>query len=183
MNYNVTHYTRCLICLQLLNLMCLIMAAVCVIWSGYPIFVCVMAMICTIFFCVLFLMHLDKRITVINWPFTELLNNITWTILHFISACVLAKGASDWAWILRGFYHSYYGCSAFAAVLGFILTILYGVSTLFSFRQFQAQGGLNRLRGHGGGQQGATAATITTTTTTATAQQDPPAYAEKGGMS
>ncbi|XP_022091925.1 plasmolipin-like isoform X2 [Acanthaster planci] len=154
----------------LLNLMALIMIAVCVFWNGYPIFVCVTAMVFTIFLFILFLIHLDKRITVINWPATDLINNIIWSIQHFISACILAaRAANRWYW-----YNYYHGCAAFTAVLGFALFILYGVSTFFSFRQFQAGGGLSQLRGRGG--QSATATTVTTSTTQ---QGPPPPYPEE----
>ncbi|XP_033626374.1 CKLF-like MARVEL transmembrane domain-containing protein 8 [Asterias rubens] len=137
---------------------------------GFPLFVGISCWMLTIGFFAIFVLSLDKRVTVINWLLTEMINNLVWTVLHFIGACIVAGRAAN-----HFFFR--HGVVSFAAVLGFALLFLYAVSTFFNFRVFQAGGGLARLTGGSGGAGGAT--TTTTTTTEYPPEKDmdaPPPY-------
>ncbi|XP_022091924.1 plasmolipin-like isoform X1 [Acanthaster planci] len=139
--------------------------------GGYPLGISIVSWIFTIIFFVIFLLQLDKRVPAVHWVLTELFHDLGWAILHFIAACLVANFAANI--YSFGFYYNH-GCVSFSAVLGFAVTILYGISTFFDFRRFQAGGGLSRLTG-GSGATGAPAATTTTTVTTTEYS------AEKGG--
>ncbi|XP_038069971.1 CKLF-like MARVEL transmembrane domain-containing protein 8 [Patiria miniata] len=158
-----------------LGLLYWILLVSCASYGGFPIAMSIMAWIFTLFFFVVFLLQLDKRVPAVHWVLTVLLHDLGWTVMHFICACIVANWAAS-PWI--GYYYRH-GCVSFSAVLGFALFVLYGVSTFFGFRVFQAGGGLSRLTGGSGG-PGATATTTTTVTTTEYAaekgDEGPPPY-------
>ncbi|XP_041455013.1 plasmolipin-like [Lytechinus variegatus] len=148
-------------------------------FGGYSwiIFVAVTAWVFTLILFLLFLFQLAQRVTIINWVLTELINNAADCLLHFIAAIIISVRAGQLS-ILPEHGKLVWGC-----LCGWTLVVLYGLSTFFNFRDFQAMGGTSSLRFPG---QQTTMATTTTTTTTVVQQQstgpadekvqDPPPY-------
>lgn len=56
---------------------------------GYVLSVTLFAWVCTIILFLLILFMVTDRITIINWPVTEFLNNVIWGVLHAVGAILL----------------------------------------------------------------------------------------------
>lgn len=103
--------------------------------AGFIIFTSISSWIFTIIIFVLILFMFTERITIINWPLTEFLNNVIWGLLHFIGVILMivtifqrfSKPASVW----------------FAFILSFVITGLYLFHAFLGFKRgvvsFRAQ--------------------------------------------
>eukprot|EP00057_Strongylocentrotus_purpuratus_P019298 XP_011673772.1 PREDICTED: plasmolipin-like [Strongylocentrotus purpuratus] len=141
-------------------------------FAGYSwvIFVAVSAWVTTLILYILFLFALTKRVTIINWVLTELINNAADCLLHFIAAIIISVRAGQFTGA------SQHGKLVWGCLCGWTLVVLYGISTFFNVREFQAMGGVSTLRFPGQ----ATTTTTTTTTTTHQVEQPPDSVDEKG---